>query len=141
MTKNRDEHVVNAEEIARGPGFTTLRDRILDLAAPCAGERCVDVGAGTGLLTLALAERADRVWAIDISPAMCDYLRAKVLSADLENVEIIVTSAVSLPLVDESVDLIVSNYCFHHLDDPDKDRALAEIMRVLLPAAASCSPT
>jgi ubiquinone/menaquinone biosynthesis C-methylase UbiE len=133
MTKNWDEHVVHAEEIARSVGFSALRDRILDLAAPRAHERCVDVGAGTGLLTLPLAERVDRVWAIDISTAMCDYLRAKASSADLENVEIIATSAVSLPLVDESVDLVVSNYCFHHLVDADKDRALVEILRVLRP--------
>jgi ubiquinone/menaquinone biosynthesis C-methylase UbiE len=133
MTKNWDAHVVHAEEIARGAGFVALRDRILELAAPCPHERCVDVGAGTGLLTLPLAERAGRVWAVDISPAMCNYLRAKVSSANLENVEIIVISAVSLPLVDESIDLVVSNYCFHHLEDSDKHRALAEIMRVLRP--------
>jgi len=133
MTKNWDEHVLHVEEMAGGAGFVALRDRILELAAPNADERCVDVGAGTGLLTLPLAERANRVWAVDVSSAMCDYLRAKVADADLKNVDIILTSAVSLPLEDESVDLVVSNYCFHHLDDPDKDRALAEIMRILRP--------
>jgi len=133
MTKNWDDHVVHAEELAGGAGFLALRDRILDLAAPGPDERCVDVGAGTGLLTFPLAERVDRVWAIDISPAMCDYLRAKASSAAVENLEVIAASAVSLPLMDHSVDLVVSNYCFHHLRDPDKDRALAEILRILRP--------
>jgi len=133
MTKNWDEHVAHAEDLAGGAGFAALRDRILALAAPGPHERCVDVGAGTGLLTFPLAERAERVCAIDISPAMCDYLRAKASSADLRNLEVVATSAVSLPQGDGAVDLVVSNYCFHHLRDPDKERALAEILRVLRP--------
>jgi ubiquinone/menaquinone biosynthesis C-methylase UbiE len=131
--KNWDAHVVHAEEIARGGGFRALRDRIVELADPEAGESVVDVGAGTGLLTLALARRGLRVWAIDISSAMCDYLRVKAASGGLESVEAVVSSAVSLPLVDECADLVVSNYCLHHLSDTDKRRALAEAHRVLRP--------
>jgi len=93
----------------------------------------VDVGSGTGLLSLALAERAARVWAIDSSPAMCDYLRVKATSADLHNVETVLASAVSLPLVDQIADLVVSNYCLHELRRADKHRALAEARRVLKP--------
>lgn len=133
VTKNWDDHVVHAEQIARGEGFQRLRDRILELAQPAAGETVVDVGAGTGLLSLALAERVERVWAIDISQPMGEYLRAKATSAGLDNVEIVTASAVSLPLVDESADLLVSNYCFHHLDDRGKVTALSEIRRVLRP--------
>ena len=131
--KNWDVHVAHAEEVARGGGFQRLRDRIVELADPRAGEAAVDIGAGTGLLTLALAARGVRVWAVDISPSMCEYLRAKAASAELDDVEAVVSSAVSLPLVDNCVDLVVSNYCFHHLSDPDKRRAVAEAYRVLRP--------
>jgi ubiquinone/menaquinone biosynthesis C-methylase UbiE len=131
--KDWDRHVVDAEELARGAGFRQLRDRIVELARPAAGQTAVDVGAGTGLLTLALAERGVRVWAVDISPSMCDYLRAKVTSAGLDGVHPVVSSARSLPLVDGCVDLVVSNYCFHHLSNADKRRALAEAHRVLRP--------
>lgn len=132
-TKNWDEHVTEAEEVARSVGFQCLRDRILELAAPGELERCVDIGAGTGLLTLPLAERVEHVLAVDISQAMCDYLRAKATSAGQANLEVVRASATSLPAVDQSVDLVLSNYCFHHLDDLDKERALAEVRRVLRP--------
>jgi len=133
MTKNWDHHIVDAEEVARGAGFQALRDKILALAAARPQDAVVDVGAGTGLLTLALAEHVERVWAIDISPAMLEYLSAKLASAQVENVQTVVASAVSLPLVDESVDLVVSNYCLHHLDESGKRRALREAHRVLRP--------
>lgn len=90
-------------------------------------------GPGCWLLTLALADDVQRVWAIDISALMSGYLRVKAASADLGNVETVTASGVSLPLVDGSVDVVVSNYCLHHLRDRDKHRALVEIHRVLRP--------
>jgi ubiquinone/menaquinone biosynthesis C-methylase UbiE len=132
-TKNWDHHVVHAEEVARAAAFQDLRDRILGLARPTANDVAVDVGAGTGLLTLPLAEIVDAVWAVDISERMCEYLRAKAASAGISNLHTVVMSAVSLPLADGSADLVVSNYCFHHLSDPDKGRALSEAFRVLRP--------
>ena len=131
--KNWDLHVVQAEEVARSAGFRELRDRILDLAEVAPGQDLVDVGAGTGLLSLAAAERGANVWAIDISPAMCDYLATKAASAGSERIDVAVGSAVSLPLVDGCADVVVSNYCFHHVSDDEKDRALREAARVLRP--------
>ena len=64
---------------------------------------------------------------------MKEYLRVKATSADLDNVETVLASAVSLPLVDQVADLVVSNYCLHELRPDDKYRALAEARRVLKP--------
>jgi SAM-dependent methyltransferase len=132
-SKNWDARVTHAELVARSSGFRDLRDRIVELAEPQAGHTVVDVGSGTGLLSLAFAERAARVWAIDSSPAMNEYLRVKAASADLHNIETVLASAVSLPLVDGVADLVVSNYCLHELRRDDKYRALAEARRVLKP--------
>jgi ubiquinone/menaquinone biosynthesis C-methylase UbiE len=132
-TKNWDAHVIHAEQIARGDGFQHLRDRILELTDATEGQHAVDIGAGTGLLTLPLAQRGIHVWAIDIAPAMCDYVRAKAASAQLHGVDVAVASAVSLPLIDACADIVVSNYCFHHLRQDDKHRALLEAHRVLRP--------
>lgn len=131
--KNWDARVAEAEAVARSDGFQALRDRISKLAEPRSADVVVDIGSGTGLLALALAGRVARVWAIDSAPAMSDYLRVKAASAGLANVESVTASAVSLPLVDEVADLVVSNYCFHEIANPDKHLALAELMRVLKP--------
>ena len=131
--KNWDDYVAHAEEVARGAGFRDLRDRILALAAPTSSDVAVDVGSGTGLLTIPLAGKVQQVWAVDIAPLMGEYVHTKAASAGMTNVEAATASAVSLPLVDASATLVVSNYCFHHLDDAGKRRALAEAHRVLRP--------
>jgi len=133
MGKDWDQHVLEAEELARSAGFQRLRDEIVRLADPRPEDVVVDVGAGTGLLTLALAPTVAKVWAIDISAPMLDYLATKAASGELTNVETAAANAVSLPLVDGAVSLAVSNYCYHHLSDADKVRGIGEIFRVLEP--------
>jgi ubiquinone/menaquinone biosynthesis C-methylase UbiE len=131
--KNWDRYVAQAEIVARTDGFQALRDRILERAGIDAEESVLDLGAGTGLLTLPAAAVAQRVWAVDISPRMCEYLATKARSAGCDNVEPVVASAVSLPLVSHSIDVVISNYCLHHLSHDEKLTALAELHRVLCP--------
>jgi ubiquinone/menaquinone biosynthesis C-methylase UbiE len=133
MGKDWDQHVLEAEELASSEGFERLRDEIARLAQPRRDDVVVDVGAGTGLLTLALAPRVAKVWAVDISDAMLEHLTMKAATAELANVEIAPANAVNLPLADGSASLVVSNYCYHHLSDEDKERGLVELFRVLRP--------
>jgi ubiquinone/menaquinone biosynthesis C-methylase UbiE len=132
-SKDWDRHVRQADELSRTAGFQDLRDRIVAKAAPAPGERALDVGCGTGLLALAVAPVCGSVWAIDVAPAMVEHLRWVLAGREITNVYPVVGSATSLPQQDESVDLVVSNYCFHHLDEAGKRQALAEVLRVLRP--------
>jgi ubiquinone/menaquinone biosynthesis C-methylase UbiE len=131
--KSWDRRVRQADELSRSPGFREIRDRIIERAAPSASDRALDVGSGTGLLALALAPRCRGVWAIDVAPAMVEHLRWVIAGQGLDNVYPLVASAATLPLEDGSVDLVVSNYCFHHLTEAEKRLALAEAFRVLRP--------
>jgi ubiquinone/menaquinone biosynthesis C-methylase UbiE len=128
-----DRLVESVEQLAATPGFAALRERIIALAAPAAGERVLDVGAGTGLLSFPAAAAGAYVTAVDRSEAMCQRLRALVRERGAEGIEVLCADAAALPLADDSFDLAVSNYCLHHLDDAAKRVALGELARVLRP--------
>jgi ubiquinone/menaquinone biosynthesis C-methylase UbiE len=115
------------------PGFQKLRDLILKRARLSPSDRLLDIGAGTGLLAQAAAPKVARVLALDGSPAMCGHLQGKFTRLKLTNAEVLLGDATNLPLADNAIDVVVSNYCLHHLRDADKGRALVEIGRVLRP--------
>lgn len=77
----------------------------------------LDVGAGTGLLTLALAPRVRRVVAIDSSAGMLDVLRRKAQAADVRNVVLLQTDVATGPLPPGPYDLVASAMTLHHVAD------------------------
>lgn len=128
-----DERVEAWEQVAASAAFLEIRDRIVELADPRRDDFCVDLGAGTGLLALALAPRVQELVAVDISERMLERLDDTAAADGVDNVEPLVADLRRLPLEDESATLVVSNYAFHHLDDPGKELALAEARRILRP--------
>ena len=128
-----DARVEAWEKVAATDTFRMLRDRIVDVAEPRSDDRVLDLGAGTGLVALELAPRVARVVAFDISRGMLDRLQSRAIDKSLTNVALVEGDMRSLPFDDESFDVVVSNYAFHHLDDPAKELALSEVRRVLVP--------
>ena len=128
-----DERAEVWDEVAASPAFLRIRDRIVELAEPRAEDRVVDLGAGTGLLALALAPRVSEIVAVDISERMLERLDVAATAESVGNVRTLEADLRRLPLEDESATLVVSNYAFHHLDDAGKELALAETRRILVP--------
>jgi SAM-dependent methyltransferase len=96
-----------------------------------AGDRALDVGAGSGTDTLIAARfvgSEGKVWALDMTPAMIAKLRRNIA---VVGAEIIEGNAESIPLPDASVDVVTSNGVLNLV--PDKAKAVAEIFRVLRP--------
>ena len=87
--------------------------------------RAVDVGAGTGILTGALARLGADVVAVEPDQAMLAELRRQ-----LPAVRALEGSAEALPLPDQSADAVLCGQSMHWFD---LDRALPEIARVLTP--------
>jgi ArsR family transcriptional regulator len=95
------------------------------------GGRYVDLGIGDGLLTLMLAEIADSVTAVDLSPEMLAQLAQRAHRAGLNNIETVPGELDRLPLSDQSFDVAVLSQALHHAEEPRQ--ALAEAFRILRP--------
>jgi ubiquinone/menaquinone biosynthesis C-methylase UbiE len=79
----------------------------------------LDYGAGTGLLTLALAPRVRRVVAVDSSPGMLEVLGEKAEAFGLPNVGILLADFSKDPLPAGPYDLVASAMTLHHVADID----------------------
>lgn len=93
----------------------------------------VDLGCGTGQISIPLAAKGAGVLGVDVSPAMTDRLRAE---ARRQGLPMLVTVAVpieELSLPAGSVDLVVSSYALHHLRDADKKRLVTAMFTWLRP--------
>lgn len=98
------------------------------------GERVVDVGCGAGLDSLIAAGMVapeGRVMGVDMTPAMLEKARRSAVEGGWTNVEFRQGLAESLPVLDSWADVVISNGVLNLL--PDKDAALREMARVLLP--------
>ena len=95
--------------------------------------KVLDLGCGTGTLTVALEAAAPRlsVTGVDGDPEVLDRARAKAGAGS--SIEWVQALAGALPFEDASFDRVVSSLLFHHLVPDAKRAALAEARRVLRP--------
>ncbi len=111
-----------------------FRRAVIELLALQGGERVLDVGCGTGVLTrqIAAAGRAPSlVVGVDAAVKMIGVARRK--AAGISNIRFDAEIAEELPYADASFDCAVSTFFFHHVDFDLKVRALNEMWRVLKP--------
>jgi SAM-dependent methyltransferase len=116
-----------------------LQGRVIDLAAPAAGETVCDVGCGNGTYLAELARRgfAGRVLGLDMSLGMLAAARERlgaVGSVGTDSpaaVGLLAADAVALPLRDGTADLTLAMHMLYHVPDPSQ--ALRELRRVTRP--------
>ncbi len=104
------------------------------IAPILSGETVLDIGCGAGMDLLLAARRvgpSGRAIGIDMTEAMRDRARGSAAAAGLTNVEVHQADATALPLTDDSVDVVISNGVINLV--PEKEKAIAEIRRVLRP--------
>jgi ubiquinone/menaquinone biosynthesis C-methylase UbiE len=97
-------------------------------------EKIIDIGCGTGTLTLSAgqklsADKGGHIIGIDAAAKMIALARKKI--AAMPQVRFDVSAAEKLGYQDESFDLALSTFFFHHIDIELKLAALNEIWRVL----------
>jgi SAM-dependent methyltransferase len=98
------------------------------------GEVVLDIGSGAGIDVLLASKKvgeSGRVIGLDMTPEMIERGKKNVKEAGVANVEFRQGEAESMPVDDETVDLIVSN-CVINLS-PDKKKVFEEAYRILKP--------
>jgi len=112
--------------------------RAIDEIINVDGLDVLDLGAGTGRLTLLLAPRAESIRAFDTSAEMLRVCRERLMASGLSNWQVDVADHRQLPVQDHSVDLVVSGWSVSYLavwnqanGTAELDTWLTEMKRVL----------
>jgi ubiquinone/menaquinone biosynthesis C-methylase UbiE len=113
--------------------FEKVLERLIQLSSPKPADACVDLGAGTGFVAMALAPQVSSVLAIDVSTAMAISLAGRAAEAGMRNVTAEVGDLRDFQLPPASVDLVVSSYALHHLSHDDKRALVARAAQWLRP--------
>lgn len=89
-----------------------------------------DIGAGTGQLSLALAQYSRLVYAVDTASAMLERLQENAREQSITNIVTVDAEGENTKLPSESLDLVVLAQVFHWMN---KQNALKEMHRLLKP--------
>jgi trans-aconitate methyltransferase len=117
QTWDPDRYARNARFVA------DLGAPVVDLLAPRAGERILDLGCGDGVLTAKLASLGCQVIGVDASPQQIDAARKLGLDARVMNGDALD--------FDSEFDAVFSNAALHWMRDPAK--VVAAVNRALRP--------
>jgi len=93
--------------------------------------RIADLGAGEGLVSQLLANRAESVVCVDNSPKMVEFGRELARKNGFTNLSYQLGDIEDVPLEDNSVDLALLSQALHHAQHPQT--AVAEAYRILQP--------
>ena len=128
-------HSAMSYDFLTGPLLRPSEASLRLLAQVQAGQRVLDVGCGSGRLTLAAQKwvgAGGEAVGIDPSPEMIQVARRKARRAGLgAKFELGVVEA--MPFPEASFDVVLNRLMFHHLPSDLKQRGLAEMRRVLKP--------
>jgi len=128
-----DESASRAVEAAyTTPDLVKQRARVLNLLAPCAGERVLDIGCGPGFLVHDLAGAVGatgHTTGLDNSASMLALALHRCRA--LANAHFANGDALSLPFDDDAFDAAVVTQVYEYV--PDIEKALGELRRVVRP--------
>jgi ubiquinone/menaquinone biosynthesis C-methylase UbiE len=135
----RDDGLERYTRILEGERREIVRRRtdIVDAIGLRTGMAAADIGAGTGLLTLDMAERVGRdgvVYAVDIVPAFLERIRERAASAGVDNVVVVQGGEKATGLKPRSIDLAFMCDTYHHIEYPDA--YLFSLFQTLRPGGA-----
>jgi ubiquinone/menaquinone biosynthesis C-methylase UbiE len=114
---------------------TKARQRSLALAQIQDGMSILEVAIGTGLTfqEILKSNPSGQNIGVDLTPAMLDKAKARIVKLGMNNYQIAVGDAYDLKFANAQFDLLVNNYMFDLLPEKDFVAVLKEFKRVLKP--------
>jgi ubiquinone/menaquinone biosynthesis C-methylase UbiE len=112
-----------------------LREMTVELAQVKAGDCVLEVGCGTGTLTLAAKGQAGpsgKVYGIDVIPGMIDLSRQKAEQAQV-NIAFQLGSIDDIPFPANQFDVVLCSFMIFHMSEMVRRKGITEIYRVLKP--------
>jgi ubiquinone/menaquinone biosynthesis C-methylase UbiE len=121
------------DPLCRLLGAQRVRERLLDEAALQPGERVLDLGCGTGALSLLVAKRHPGISLVALDPDQKALARARAKAARGGAIEWRHGYGDAIPFPDRSFDRVLSSLVLHHLTRDEKRGTLRDVCRVLKP--------
>jgi ubiquinone/menaquinone biosynthesis C-methylase UbiE len=140
MTRHQEQNAAIREQFSQqAPGYAKLvadapkgsGGFLFDALQLGVDDQVLDVGCGTGRLTLSMAKLAGAVTGIDLTPEMLAQAKAVQIQQGATNVTWLQGDILPLPFNDASFSAVVTQATFHHLADP---------AAVLAQMARACKP-
>lgn len=107
--------------------YHKLAEYIIDLTKPQKTDVVMEIGAGTGVISLLLAPRVKKIIAVDISKEMLRIAKESTREAGVNNIEFM-RGTFHEPNIAEKVDIIVTIDSLHCTKDGDYKKRAIEIM-------------
>jgi len=112
-----------------------LRERTIQKSGIKEGDTVLEVGSGTGTLSLAAKRKAGKsgnIYGIDIIPGMIELSRKKAKNAD-EDITFTPGSIVEIPYEANKFDVVLCSFMIFHVSEQTQRKGISEIYRVLKP--------
>ena len=131
--KERESLFLKRSEYYLSKGFDRIK--VAEFIANCAGDLnspALDVGAGKGTLSIALAKKGLSVIGIDINKYDLEFAKYRTEKEGLsQKIKYLSLDAKSLPFKDNSFKTVAMMDVLHHLEIEDGEKILSEMVRVL----------
>ena len=113
----------------------SMYEKLISFGIGKKGQRILDLGSGTAILPVKMYHTGAEFTATDISENQIAYGRKNASDRGMENIDFRVCSAEDTGFDDNSFDVVTAMQCFQYFD---KEKATAEIRRVLKPDGRFC---
>ncbi|PAD36456.1 class I SAM-dependent methyltransferase [Terribacillus saccharophilus] len=124
MNPKLQKKISNLENIERFPA-----DKLFEFLPIKKDDNVLDLGAGTGYISLAIAERVNTVYAFDYDEDILNYLDTAAKGKGIENIKTIAGNFKDITLDSHTIDIAIASIALHEVQP--LSTALKEINRIL----------